>query len=53
MKKLILLLLFIPLVFSCSSTDDVSKTPEINIDNKNIPMVPVKPIIELKTDFPA
>ena len=29
MKKLILLLLFIPLVFSCSSTDDVSKTPEI------------------------
>lgn len=29
MKKLILLLLFIPLVFSCSITDDVSKTPEI------------------------
>ena len=29
MRKLILLLLFIPLVFSCSSTDDVSKTPEI------------------------
>ena len=29
MKKLILILLFIPLVFSCSGNDDVIKTPEI------------------------
>jgi len=29
MKKLLLLLLFIPLVFSCSGADEVSKTSEI------------------------
>ena len=29
MKKLLLLLLFIPLVYSCSGADEVSKTSEI------------------------
>jgi len=29
MKKIILLFLFISFIFSCSNTDDVSKTPEI------------------------
>ena len=35
MKKLILLLLFIPLVFSCSDGEEILGTPVLVITNEN------------------